>query len=136
MHVVGQLSVPFCDPICRLHHNLFVSAAVPVLQLFVEQHDVTIVEPPIFVVSGIQTVEHEYVLLVIPKTVVVAVFLFLVYNFDEFMVELSILSLKFSFKFSTKKCNLKFKTFCGNLLEPNSILNGRPFYKIKNNKSL
>jgi hypothetical protein len=77
MHVVGKLCVPeYCGPILvmpKLHHNVFVSVvAVPVLQLFVEEQDVTIVKliPTafIFVVPGVQNAgKHEYALLDIPK---------------------------------------------------------------------
>jgi hypothetical protein len=70
MHVVGQLCLPeiSCCPISimlKLHHNVFVSVvAVPVLQLFVEQHDITDVKfAPAelnFTVPGVQYAgEHE-----------------------------------------------------------------------------
>jgi hypothetical protein len=67
---------------------VFVSGvAVPVLQLFVEQHDSTTVTSPIFIVPGVQCVEQLYALLDVPEIVAEAVFLFYVYKFEEFMVE-------------------------------------------------
>jgi hypothetical protein len=57
MHVVGQLRLPICDPFSpTLHHNLFLSvAALPLLQLFVEQHDIRVVRPPAIKVPGKQS---------------------------------------------------------------------------------
>ena len=62
-HAVGQLCVSICDPFSpMLHHNLCLTGmAVPLLQLFVEQHDVTVVNaaPSVIKVLFAQSFAHE-----------------------------------------------------------------------------
>ena len=83
MHVLEQLWIPLNTFSPKLHHNVFLSAVtVPLLQLLVEQHDVTVVtlnpDTVAFIVYAVQDNEHEYSVDGIPTEVVV-VWVFWIY---------------------------------------------------------